>query len=132
MLHRAEICVGKTSFAELADAPLAAEVYRRLSSAQRTALERLAPAHVRLPSGRQLIVHYEGDRPPWVASRLQDFFGMLCGPRIAGDEVALTLHLLAPNQRAVQVTQDLAGFWERHYPRVRKELRRRYPKHEWR
>lgn len=94
-------------------------------------LDRLFPLRIRLPGGRQLPVHYEEGRPPWVESRLQDFFGMTEGPAIAGGAVPLTLHLLAPNKRAVQVTQDLAGFWERHYPALRKELGRRYPKHAW-
>lgn len=93
--------------------------------------ERLFPARIALPSGRQLPIHYEEGRPPWIESRLQDFFGMEKGPAIAGGRIPLTLHLLAPNQRAVQVTQDLAGFWERHYPSLRKELGRRYPKHAW-
>lgn len=97
----------------------------------RPRLDRLFPTRITLPSGRQLRVHYEEGRPPWVESRLQDFFGMTEGPAIAGGEIPLTLHLLAPNQRAVQVTQDLAGFWERHYPSLRKELGRRYPKHAW-
>jgi ATP-dependent helicase HrpB len=66
-----------------------------------------------------------------VESRLQDFFGLAKGPAVAGGRVPLVLHLLAPNQRAVQVTQDLAGFWERHYPAIRRELMRRYPRHAW-
>jgi ATP-dependent helicase HrpB len=73
----------------------------------------------------------DGSRPPWIESRLQDFFGMAEGPRLAGGRVPLVLHLLAPNQRAVQVTSDLAGFWERHYPALRRELMRRYPRHAW-
>lgn len=90
-------------------------------------LERAAPTHVTLPSGCRLPVHYEADRPPWVQSRLQDFFGMAQGPTVCGR--SLVLHLLAPNRRAVQVTQDLAGFWQRHYPELRKPLMRRYPRH---
>jgi ATP-dependent helicase HrpB len=66
-----------------------------------------------------------------VASRLQDFFGMREGPRVGGGRAALVLHLLAPSQRPVQVTTDLAGFWQRHYPQVRRELSRRYPRHAW-
>jgi ATP-dependent helicase HrpB len=62
---------------------------------------------------------------------LQDFFGMTEGPRIAGGRVPLVLHLLAPNQRPVQVTTDLAGFWRRTYPQVRRELSRKYPRHAW-
>ena len=85
-----------------------------------------------LPGGRAVPVHYQsGDEPPWIESRLQDFFGMAAGPRLADGRVPLTLHLLAPNQRAVQVTSDLSGFWERHYPSIRRELQRRYPRHAW-
>jgi ATP-dependent helicase HrpB len=62
---------------------------------------------------------------------LQDFFGMKEGPSVCGGRVPLTLHLLAPNQRPVQVTTDLAGFWERHYPSIRRELCRKYPRHAW-
>jgi ATP-dependent helicase HrpB len=64
-----------------------------------------------------------------VQSRLQDFFGLRDGPRLG--EQPLVLHLLAPNQRAVQVTTDLAGFWQRHYPELRRQLMRRYPRHAW-
>ena len=56
---------------------------------------------------------------------------MAAGPAVAGGRVPLVLHLLAPNQRAVQVTTDLAGFWDRHYPAIRRELMRRYPRHAW-
>jgi ATP-dependent helicase HrpB len=84
-----------------------------------------------LPNGRQTKVNYEADKPPWIASRLQDFFGMRETPRIANGKVALVVHLLAPNKRPVQTTTDLAGFWQRLYPQVRRELSRRYPKHAW-
>ena len=86
---------------------------------------------VRLPGRRFVDVHYEADRPPWIESRLQDFFGMPDGPKLCRNQVPLTLHLLAPNMRAVQVTTDLSGFWLRHYPGIRKELMRRYPRHSW-
>jgi len=76
-------------------------------------------------------VHYVSGQPPWISSRLQDFFGMREGPALARGRVPLVLHLLAPNQRAVQVTRDLAGFWSRHYPSLRRELGRRYPRHAW-
>ena len=95
----------------------------------RKLLEDLTPAKLRLPSGRETSIHYEPGQPPWVASRLQDFFGLRQAPMVAGQR--LTVHLLAPNQRPQQVTQDLAGFWEREYPRVRKELMRKYPRHAW-
>jgi ATP-dependent helicase HrpB len=95
----------------------------------RRLLDELAPARLRLPSGRETSIHYQSGQPAWVASRLQDFFGMKETPKLAGSP--LTVHLLAPNQRPQQVTQDLAGFWEREYPRVRKELMRKYPRHAW-
>jgi ATP-dependent helicase HrpB len=86
---------------------------------------------LRLPGGRNAEIHYEAGKPPWLESRLQDFFGMKESPRVCRGKVALTLHLLAPNGRAQQVTSDLAGFWERHYPTVRRELMRKYPRHPW-
>jgi ATP-dependent helicase HrpB len=66
-----------------------------------------------------------------LAARIQDLFGWKATPRIAGGKVPLTLHLLGPNQRPQQVTDDLASFWQNTYPQVRKDLRRRYPKHAW-
>ena len=91
----------------------------------------MAPEKITLRAGRNVTVHYEEGRGPWIESRLQDFFGMTRTPHVAGGRVALVVHLLAPNGRAVQVTSDLAGFWERHYPAVRRELMRKYPKHKW-
>ncbi len=130
----AALCEGCSSFAELERQDLLARLTALAQAAARARgleLDRVAPARVQLPGGRRVVVHYELDRPPWIASRLQDFFGMRAGPRVARDAVPLVLHLLAPNQRAVQVTTDLAGFWERHYPGLRKTLMRRYSKHAW-
>ena len=126
----AELCRGRRSFAELRSAApsLIAMLEQR---ANPKLLNDIAPARMRLPSGRQAQIHYESAKPPWVASRLQDFFGMRETPRIANGKVPLVIHLLAPNQRPVQTTSDLAGFWERLYPQVRRELSRRYPKHAW-
>jgi len=84
-----------------------------------------------LKVGRRVPIHYETDRPPWIESRLQDFFGMATGPTVGGGRVPLTIHLLAPSGRPVQVTSDLESFWQKHYPPLRRELGRRYPKHSW-
>ena len=131
----AEMCAGRRSFAELREAGRAGELQeilrRKLSPEQSRLLAQMAPERVTLTGGRQARVSYEPGREPFVASRLQDFFGMREGPRVAGGRVALVLHLLAPNRRPVQVTTDLAGFWSRHYPQVRRELGRRYPRHAW-
>ncbi len=94
-------------------------------------LEEWVPSSVTLPGGRHVAIHYERGNKPWIESRLQDFFGSSDGPTILKGRLPLTLHLLAPNGRAVQVTSDLKGFWSRSYPEVRKELSRRYPRHDW-
>jgi ATP-dependent helicase HrpB len=125
------LCPGRRSFAELREADLPGALLAALAPAARAALERLAPERVTLPGGRSARIRYEAGKPPWVESRLQDFFGMTAGPSVAGGKVPLVLHLLAPNQRAVQVTTDLSGFWDRHYPSIRRELMRRYPRHAW-
>ena len=119
-----EAARGAASLRELREADL-------LSSLTPAPLDRLAPDHVALPGGRKLRVEYAEGQPPAVRSRLQDFFGLERGPSICNGRVPLTLHLLAPSGRAQQVTQDLAGFWQRHYPAIRRELMRRYPKHAW-
>ena len=126
-----EACAGRRSFAELHEADLPAALLARLDPRARAALERLAPDRVTLGGGRSVRVQYQAGKPPWIESRLQDFFGAATGPAVAGGRVPLVLHLLAPNQRAVQVTTDLAGFWDRHYPSIRRELSRRYPRHAW-
>ena len=93
-------------------------------------LDTWAPEAIPLPKGRPAKVHYEDD-PPWIAARLQEFWGLKKTPAVAGGAVPLVLHLLAPNMRALQVTTDLAGFWQRVYKELRPALSRRYPKHHW-
>jgi ATP-dependent helicase HrpB len=124
------LCYGLRGFADLEKAAggLIPMLEQRVGA---RLLDDLAPSRLRLPSGRQTRVHYERGKPPWVASRLQDFFGIAESPRVGRDKVPLVIHLLAPNQRPVQTTTDLAGFWQRLYPQLRKELGRRYPKHAW-
>ena len=125
-----ELATGERSFAGLRES---AKGFLTLleSKVDRRELEQNAPASVRLQGGRQTRVHYEEGRPPWIASRLQDFFGMRETPRVGKDKRPLVVHLLAPNHRAVQTTTDLAGFWQRLYPGVRREMMRRYPRHAW-
>ncbi|MEA2539207.1 MAG: ATP-dependent helicase HrpB [Acidobacteriaceae bacterium] len=125
-----DLCEGLRSFNELKNAATnLVSLLEQKMVARR--LEQIAPERVRLPNGRQTKVHYDTGKPPWIASRLQDFFGMRETPRIGPGQTPVVVHLLAPNQRAVQTTSDLAGFWERLYPQVRRELMRRYPRHSW-
>jgi ATP-dependent helicase HrpB len=121
------LCAGKRSFAELEREDLVAALRSRLGDPHR--LDQIAPVEIRLAGGRRVKVRYAPGKPPWIASRLQDFFGMRDTPRIGGAPVVV--HLLAPNHRPVQMTSDLAGFWQRLYPQLRRELSRRYPKHSW-
>ncbi len=124
----AKLAEGLVSFAELEAATRDGGLERALLG-DRPNLDRVAPKRIQLPTGRQARVRYIEGQTPWVASRLQDFFGLRETPRIG--QTNLVVHLLAPNQRPVQVTQDLAGFWVRHYPDIRRELSRRYPRHAW-
>ncbi len=123
-----KLCAGLRSFAELREA---ARSLPALLEAGAPGLRELAPAGIKLPGGRTTRVHYARGKPPWIESRLQDFFGMRETPRLGREKTAVVVHLLAPNRRAVQTTADLAGFWERLYPQVRRELMRRYPRHSW-
>jgi ATP-dependent helicase HrpB len=125
------LCAGKRSLAELAALSIVDALMDRLTDRQRALLRRETPERIKLKSGRTVRVHYENEGFPWIESRLQDFFGMVSSPVICAGRIPLTVHLLAPNGRAVQVTKDLAGFWGNHYPAIRRELQRRYPKHSW-
>jgi len=98
---------------------------------QRRALDDLAPTHIVVPSGSRIPIDYADPAAPALAVRLQEVFGLEESPRVLGGRVPLTMHLLSPAHRPVQVTRDLAGFWRTSYFDVRKDLRGRYPKHEW-
>jgi ATP-dependent helicase HrpB len=125
-------CRGKRSFAELrSSGSMIDEARATLGYEAARRLDELAPEHVTIGAGRRTRVSYPHDAPPSISSRLQDFFGTTETPRVLAGRVPLVLHLLAPNGRDVQVTTDLAGFWSRHYPSIRSELARKYPRHSW-
>jgi ATP-dependent helicase HrpB len=102
-----------------------------LTREQRRELDELAPTHIAVPSGSKVAIDYSDPAAPALAVRLQEVFGLLDTPRIARGRVPLTMHLLSPAHRPVQVTRDLASFWRSAYFEVRKDLRGRYPKHYW-
>ncbi len=122
---------GKTRLDALAPQLLGEALASRLDHTQRRRIDELAPETLTVPSGSSKHLHYEAGKPPVLAVKLQELFGLADTPRIAKDKVAVTLHLLSPAQRPIQVTQDLRGFWERTYPEVKKELKGRYPRHPW-
>ncbi|HJW73758.1 MAG TPA: ATP-dependent helicase HrpB [Geothrix sp.] len=123
-------CAGRTNLREVQDVDWPAALRQAFPAETLRLLDAWAPESIQLPKGRPTKVHYEDD-PPWIASRLQDFWGLKKTPAVAGGAVPLVLHLLAPNMRALQVTTDLAGFWQRVYKELRPALSRRYPKHHW-
>ncbi len=94
-------------------------------------LDRLAPTHVEVPSGSRVPIDYANPSEPTLSVRLQEMFGLLDTPRVAGGKVPLTIHLLSPARRPVQVTRDLASFWANGYKAVKAELKGRYPRHHW-
>jgi ATP-dependent helicase HrpB len=122
---------GRRSLNELKRADWEEAFRSKLSHPQRQAVDREAPERIEVPSGSRIAVNYEEGRPPVLAVRIQEVFGLADTPRVAGGRVKVLLHLLAPNYRPQQVTDDLASFWANTYPVVRKELRARYPKHAW-
>jgi ATP-dependent helicase HrpB len=122
---------GVTRLEQLGRVDLHGALSARLDHAQRRRLESLAPPQLTVPSGSQIAIEYADPAAPSVAVRLQEVFGLAETPRIAAGRVPLTLKLLSPAQRPVQVTRDLASFWQRGYAEVRKELKGRYPKHYW-
>jgi ATP-dependent helicase HrpB len=123
--------VGKTRLDALAAPELHDALAALLDWPQRQALDRLAPATLTVPSGIARAVTYQHDAPPVLAVKLQELFGLADTPRVAEGRVPLTLHLLSPGGKPLQVTQDLRGFWDRTYPDVRKEMKGRYPRHPW-
>lgn len=124
-------CGTRSSLAELKEIDWTTEILAACGELNAYQLEEYAPTTITLASGRKPKVHYSLSAAPWLESRLQDFLGMKKGPSILKNRLLLTLHLLAPNYRALQVTTDLEGFWQRVYPELRHQLSRRYPRHSW-
>ena len=127
-----QLCHGAFSYKEIKDKPVQPLVQSWLSDAQRALLEQHAPERLELPKGRKPKVHYEASGLPFIAVRIQELYEVKQTPKIALGRTPVLVHILAPNLRPVQITQDLSGFWKTHYPRLKSELQRKYPKHEWR
>ena len=123
---------GMTKWRDLEKLDIAAVMDFILSESghDRRELDRLAPTRMEVPSGSHMTIHYEGDEPT-VEVRLQECFGLMETPKVAGGKVPIVMTLLSPAQRPIQITKDLAGFWKGAYQLVRKDMRGRYPKHYW-
>jgi len=122
---------GITKADQLGRLDLATIFKTRLGWERQQRLAREAPETVTVPSGSKIRIEYRPGEPPLLAVRIQELFGLTATPTICGGRVPLLLHLLSPARRPIQVTTDLAGFWQRGYPEVKKELKGRYPKHYW-
>lgn len=125
--------IGKASTVqELRKIDMRSVILGMLSYEQQQALDRIAPTHIKLPLGRNARIQYRrGSETPVVSARLQDCFGLLETPRVDEGKRKVLMELLSPGFKPVQLTQDMEGFWRETYFEVRKELRRRYPKHQW-
>ncbi len=126
-----QLCAGRSSLDEVRKAAWLDYLQAALTPTQQQALNRDAPERIEVPSGSKIRLQYELNRPPVLAVRMQEVFGMLQTPRVAGGRVPVLMHLLAPNMRPEQITEDLKSFWDNVYPTIRKSLRVRYPKHSW-
>ena len=127
-----QLCLGAVTYKDIKDRDVKPVVTSWLSANQRGLLDKYAPERVTLPNGRTPKVTYERESPPYISLRIQELFGVTQTPSIGMGRVPLSIHILAPSMRPVQVTNDLANFWREHYPRIKSELQRKYPKHEWR
>jgi ATP-dependent helicase HrpB len=126
------ICHGAFSYNEIKNRPVLPVVKSWVSRQQQAWIEEYAPERIELPRGRSVKVIYSIDGAPTIAARIQDLYGIQDAVWIAGRRVAVRIQVLAPSNRPVQVTENMAVFWRETYPKLRQQLQRRYPKHEWR
>ena len=132
LLMLAEVCRGALSYKEIKDRAVWPAVKSWLTPQQQQLIEQLAPERIELPNGRKARIIYSPSAPPSVAARIQDLYGVERNLTLGRARVPLVIQVLAPNHRPIQITSDLEGFWRETYPKIKKELQRKYPKHEWR
>jgi ATP-dependent helicase HrpB len=128
----AEFAHGARRYGELKNKPLLPFLRNAMSWADQQYVDEMAPPTLPLPSGRKLRIDYRAGHAPRGRARIQELFGLTETPSVGGGKIRVTIELLGPNMRPVQITDDLAGFWRELYPKVRIELKRRYPRHDWR
>ncbi len=128
----AQLCHGAVSYKDIKEREVKPVVMSWLSAVQRELLDKHAPERLTLPNGRTPKVNYEPGRPPFISLRIQELYDVNQTPKVALGRVPVTVHILTPGMKPIQVTQDLANFWREHYPKIKSELARKYPKHFWR
>ena len=127
-----QLCHGAVSYKDIKEREVMPVVTSWLSHAQRELLDKHAPERLSLPNGRTPKVTYEKGKSPFISLRIQELYDVNQTPKIALGRVPATVHILTPGMKPIQVTQDLANFWREHYPKIKSELARKYPKHLWR
>jgi ATP-dependent helicase HrpB len=127
-----QVCSGAMGYKDIKDRQVLPVVKSWLTPQQQHAVEQLAPERIELPNGRKAKITYRPSTSPTVAARIQDLYGVERNLTLGRGRVPLVIQVLAPNHRPIQITSDLEGFWRDAYPRIKKELQRKYPKHEWR
>ncbi|HEV2438289.1 MAG TPA: ATP-dependent RNA helicase [Verrucomicrobiae bacterium] len=127
-----QLCHGAVSYKDIKEREVIPLVVSWLSAAQRELLDKNAPERLSLTNGRTPKVVYENGKSPHIALRIQELYDVHQTPKIALGRVPVTVQILTPGMKPIQVTQDLGNFWREHYPRIKSELQRRYPKHLWR
>ena len=127
-----QLCHGAVSYKDIKEREVKPVVMSWLSSAQRELLDKHAPERLTLSNGRTPKVNYEEGRAPFISLRIQELYDVTQTPKLALGRVAVTAHILTPGMKPIQVTSDLASFWREQYPKIKSELQRKYPKHEWR
>jgi ATP-dependent helicase HrpB len=127
-----QLCHGAVSYKDIKEREVKPVVMSWLSHAQRELLDKYAPERLTLPNDRTPKVNYENGKTPFISLRIQELYDVNQTPKIAMGRVPVVVHILTPGMKPIQVTQDLASFWREHYPRIKSELARKYPKHFWR
>jgi ATP-dependent helicase HrpB len=128
-----QLCLGAFTYNQIKDRLVGRTFRSWLSPQQQSWLDEYAPERLALPGGRNRKLRYsEAGDPPVIAARIQDLYGVEGGLFVASRRVPVTIEVLAPNMRPIQITRDLANFWKESYPKIKQELQRKYPKHEWR
>jgi ATP-dependent helicase HrpB len=127
-----QLCHGAVSYKDIKEREVKPIVMSWLSPAQRELLDKHAPERLTLPNGRTPKVNYENGKSPFISLRIQELYDVNQTPKVAMARVPVTVHILTPGMKPIQVTQDLASFWREHYPKIKSELARKYPKHFWR
>jgi ATP-dependent helicase HrpB len=128
----AELCHGAVSYKDIKEREVKPVVMSWLSHAQRELLDKHAPERLTLSNGRTPKVSYESGKAPFISLRIQELYDVNQSPKVALGRVPVTVHILTPGMKPIQVTQDLASFWREHYPKIKSELARKYPRHLWR